>query len=242
VFSGLGDIQEARLRDAVLLAYEEKGIFPKEPETWGLSPPLFDDVARVLQQMIEETAYRTAAQGVLDRIKPFVDLGIFAGATSVPFEEITQGGATVALRGLHTDEIRKTVGQFFLIKLWYYIQNLGETDKARFYLVLDEADRLAFPGSPIERIVREARKFGVGVIVASQRPGDFTETVPANAACSIVFQCPLDRDASFMAKQVKCRTEDIQGLKPVLDALVKFDYEEKCLRLEALPYYIRVIS
>jgi hypothetical protein len=80
----------------------------------------------------------------------------------------------------------------------------------------------------------------VGIIVASQRPGDFTETVPANAACCIVFQCPLDRDASFMARQVKCTTQDVQGLRPVLDALVKFDYEEKPIRLEAIPYYKRV--
>jgi hypothetical protein len=76
VFSGLGDIQEARLRDATLLAYERKGIFPKEQETWGFSAPLFDDVALVLQEMTENAAYKAAAQGVLDRIKPFVDLGI----------------------------------------------------------------------------------------------------------------------------------------------------------------------
>jgi len=63
---------------------------------------------------------------------------------------------------------------WFFQELWCYVQELGENDSARFYLVLDEAHRLAFPGSPLEKPIREAGKYGVGIIVASQRPGDFT--------------------------------------------------------------------
>ncbi len=88
--------------------------------------------------------------------------------------------------------------------------------------------------------MREARKFGVGIVVASQRPGDFTDTVPANAACSIVFQCPLERDAAFMAKQINCRAADIQGLEPTFDALVKFNYAAEARRVKVMPYYQRV--
>ena len=240
VFSGLGDIQEALLRDAVLEAYREKGILEEKSDTWGLDPPTFENVVDIVQLSTSTGTQKATAQGLLSRISPFVKLKLFSGSTTIPFEQLVTGGSSILLGGLYTDELRIVFGHFFLNKLWYYIQNLGGTDLARFYLVLDEANRLAFPGSPLERLVREARKFGVGIIVASQRPGDFTDTVPANAACSIVFQCPLERDAAFMAKQINCRTADIQGLEPTFDALVKFDYATEARRVNVVPYYQRV--
>jgi hypothetical protein len=233
VFSGLGDIQEALLRDAVLEAFEDKGVLEARPETWRLEPPTFEHVVNILQSAASG-GQKAAAQGLLARVAPFVALRLFTGATTVPFEQLVRGGTSLLLGRLYTDDLRVVFGHFFLNKLWYYVQNLGPTDEARFYLLLDEANRLAFPGSPLERLVREAREFGVGIIVASQRPGDFTETVPANAACSIVFQCPLERDAAFMAKQLSCRPSDIQGLGPTFDALVKFDYEVDAKRVKVV--------
>jgi len=226
------------LRDAVLEAFEQKGVLEARPETWRSEPPTFADVVNILQSAASG-GQKAAAQGLLARVTPFVVLRLFTGATTVPFEQLVRGGTSLRLGGLYTDDLRVVFGHFFLNKLWYYVQNLGPTDEARFYLLLDEANRLAFPGSPLERLVREARKFGGGIIVASQRPGDFTETVPANAACSIVFQCPLERDAAFMAKQLSCRPSDIQGLGPTFDALVKFDYQAETQRVSVVPYYAR---
>jgi len=240
VFSGLGDIQEALLRDAILEAYRENGVLEAKPDTWRLNPPTFEDVVDIVRLSTSAGIQKAAAQGLLSRISPFVELKLFSGSTTIPFEQLVTGGSSILLGSLYTDDLRIVFGHFFLNKLWYYVQNLGGTDLARFYLVLDEANRLAFPGSPLERLVREARKFGVGIVVASQRPGDFTDTVPANAACSIVFQCPLERDAAFMAKQINCRVADIQGLEPTFDALVKFDYATEARRVKVVPYYQRV--
>jgi hypothetical protein len=240
VFSSLGDIQVAMLRDAVLKAYKKMGILQELPGTWKISPPTFEDVVDMVQLDAAAGTQKTAAQGLLSRISPFVVLKLFSGSTTIPFEQLVSGGSSILLGSLYTDDLRMVFGHFFLNKLWYYVQNLGATSGARFYLVLDEANRLAFPDSPLERLVREARKFGVGIIVASQRPGDFTDTVPANAACTIVFRCPLERDAAFMAKQLNCRPADIQGLGPTFDALVRFDYEGETRRVSVIPYYQRV--
>jgi hypothetical protein len=239
VFSGLGDIQESLLRDAVLEAYRHKGILEERPDTWTLNPPTFDDVFDIVRLSASGGTQKAAAQGLKSRISPFVDLKMFSGSTTIPFEQLVGGGISINLGSLYTDDLRCVVGHFFLNKLWYYVQNLGGTSAARFYLVLDEANRLSFPGSPLERLVREARKFGVGIIVASQRPRDFTDTVPANTACSIVFQCPLEQDAAFMAKQMNSRAADIQGLEPTFDTLVKFDYEAEVRRVKVVPYYQR---
>ena len=128
------------MREAVLEAYEEKGILQSTTETWTLPALTFDDVVAGLQGTATAGIQKSAAQGLLSRITPLVVLKVFGGTTTVPFEELVREGSSVFLGGLHTDDLRRVVGQFFLLKLWYYVQNLGPTDTARFYLVLDEAD------------------------------------------------------------------------------------------------------
>jgi DNA phosphorothioation-dependent restriction protein DptH len=54
---------------------------------------------------------------------------------------------------------------------------------------LDEAHNLSFSSDgPIDKLVREARKFGLGLILASQQPTDFNRTVFGNTASKLIFQ------------------------------------------------------
>jgi len=66
----------------------------------------------------------------------------------------------------------------------------------RCFVVLDEAHKLSFDrGSPTEKLLREGRKFGVGVVLASQQPEDFSAVAFANTATKLVFQVADDRFA-----------------------------------------------
>ena len=66
----------------------------------------------------------------------------------------------------------------------------------RCFVVLDEAHKLAFvPGSPAEKLLREGRKFGLGLILASQQPEDFSSVAFANTATKMVFQVGDDKSA-----------------------------------------------
>ena len=56
------------------------------------------------------------------------------------------------------------------------------------------AHKLSFnPGSPVEKLLREGRKFGLGLILASQQPEDFSPVAFANTATKIVFQVGDER-------------------------------------------------
>ena len=84
-----------------------------------------------------------------------------------------------------------------------------------FFVIVDEAHKLA--GLPcITTLMREARKFGVGVILSSQRANVFNEDIIANASTRFIFRQELKDDAVFAADKV-LRTKDlysvIQGLK-----------------------------
>jgi len=61
----------------------------------------------------------------------------------------------------------------------------GVRAEGRLFCVADEAHRLAYKDSPIDSILGEARKYGVGMILASQSPHDFDPIVLGNAATKI---------------------------------------------------------
>src|SRR3954453_13233674 len=59
----------------------------------------------------------------------------------------------------------------------------------RCFVVLDEAHKLSFDrGSPVEKLLREGRKYGLGLILASQHPEDFSPVAFGNTATKLVFQ------------------------------------------------------
>ena len=78
--------------------------------------------------------------------------------------------------------------EILLWHLFFYLKSHGKS-KLRIYIVLDEAHHLSFrEGGPIDLLLREARKFGLGVIFASQQPEDFSQVAFDNTASKLVFQ------------------------------------------------------
>ena len=63
---------------------------------------------------------------------------------------------------------------------------MGNAQQLRLAIVLDEAHRLARITLP--KLMKEGRKFGIAVIVASQGIGDFHPDVLSNAGTKIIFR------------------------------------------------------
>jgi DNA helicase HerA-like ATPase len=63
----------------------------------------------------------------------------------------------------------------------------GESDELRLAIVLDEAHRLARDVT-LPKLMKEGRKFGILVIVATQGLADYHPDVVGNAGTKIVFR------------------------------------------------------
>ena len=88
--------------------------------------------------------------------------------------------------------------------LFFYLKSRGKAPLS-VYIVLDEAHHISFrEGGPMGMLLREARKFGLGVIFASQQPEDFTQVAFDNTASKLVFQTsdPALKVSKFIA--AKC--------------------------------------
>lgn len=93
----------------------------------------------------------------------------------------------IQLKGLE-GRTQQVVTEFLLWDMYYFVTDAGPAPLGLF-CVLDEAHNLSFDsGTPIDKMIREARKFGVGLIFASQQPEDFSDTAYANTASKLIFQ------------------------------------------------------
>jgi DNA helicase HerA-like ATPase len=76
---------------------------------------------------------------------------------------------------------------FVLRKVYKDMFVWGESETIRLAIVLDEAHRLARDIS-LPKIMKEGRKFGIAVVVASQGLADYHPDVVGNAGTKVIFR------------------------------------------------------
>jgi DNA phosphorothioation-dependent restriction protein DptH len=103
------------------------------------------------------------------------------------------------LRGIEQNLQRATT-EFLLWNLIAYLESQGPRN-LQCFVVIDEAHRIPCGnGSAVERLLREGRKFGIGLILASQQPEDFDAIAFSNTATKLIFQITDER--TTVAKQL----------------------------------------
>jgi len=193
VYQNLGIQQHAIIRQAVLEVLEDAGIHAKVPATWDRSLPRFGLLHKKLADYAQDptNADRKTARSAASHIASLFLFDIFRNS-GVPIKwrellERRQQSTIVQLRGLEQNLQRATT-EFLLWNLTAYLESVGPHE-LRCFVVIDEAHRIpSGNGSAVERLLREGRKFGIGMILASQQPEDFTSIALSNTATKIVFQ------------------------------------------------------
>jgi len=180
----LGDIQRDVLYTAIRGAYTARG-FGKP----GVVPPL-PTARNVLQRLEMETDARSRT--IVARCRQLFESDIFrTGEIVRSFTETLQGGTVLALDTLVSEEQQLAVSAFVLRKLYRDMFARGPATAIRLAIVLDEAHRLARDVT-LPRLMKEGRKYGVAVIVASQGLADFHPDVRKNVGSTIAFRTTVE--------------------------------------------------
>jgi DNA phosphorothioation-dependent restriction protein DptH len=113
-----------------------------------------------------------------NKLEPLIQAKPFReGAASAWNGMLTSPGSRVhvlQLKGL-AREIQKLVTEFVLWDLWDYAQSTGNKNRP-IPIVLDEIQNLDHSSdSPIDKMLREGRKFGVGLMLATQTTSQFNQ-------------------------------------------------------------------
>jgi DNA phosphorothioation-dependent restriction protein DptH len=206
----VGHVQRKVLIEAILATFEKKGILTDTQSTWKKDPPIFADLQQTLDDLASDKQYpnRTNAVGLAARLMTFFMLSSFTAGKSVWSWETLIADSKhrvhiLQFRGLE-GKTQKVIVEILLWHLFFYLKSHGQ-GRLRLYCILDEAHHLSFrEGGPLDLLLREARKFGLGLIFASQQPEDFSEVAFSNTASKLVFQIadPNLKVSRYLA--VKC--------------------------------------
>lgn len=129
-----------------------------------------------LNDLEEDTS--TQGQTVANKIRSLVKQNSFDAQTENNlYEEQLRKQYPVQVIQLSTiaPDLQKILTEFILWDVWAYAQKYGRKDKP-ITIVLDEVQNLDHsPDSPIDKLLREGRKFGISLILATQTLSKFNK-------------------------------------------------------------------
>ncbi|ACC69439.1 helicase HerA-like domain-containing protein [Paraburkholderia phymatum] len=248
----LGHRQGAILRDAIEAAYTTAGFSDTDPATWRNAPPTFADVEQILGGWAEDDArksQRASIEGCLAAVQEIFEHPIFQRTEHVSVEEILAESVRLDLSKL-TDEVRYIAAETLLRKIFRVlrlkgpipVQPVDDRQRFRLFVVVDEAKILSTgggdPDAPdriLNLLFTEARKFGLGMILASQMSDHFGSEVKANAATWLVLK-PMDiREAKKNAPNVHMEPEALTSLKGKGDGYFRDRSSPRARRVQVEP-------
>lgn len=174
IYSGIGNVQSYRLKNAIMAAYEQA-------ELNGHAAPT---IYHVLEKYKDECGNNPdSLLGIIDYL---VELRVFVDSheKAIPFEEFFKGVVVINLGMLGPDNKTKNMLVAIFLNLFYeYMLNVekkpfvGTSPQLRAidsYLLVDEATNIMqYEFDVLKNILLQGREFGVGVVLASQFPSHF---------------------------------------------------------------------
>ena len=175
----IGHVQQSLLRDAVERVLEQ---------AHGRTPSLTDLQAE-LRRRTSTVDDRAPARGLRAALDELFDDPVFRAAQHVSLPQLLQEGAALDLSGLSRPARVVAAGAMLaqLFETLYAAGPVSGRGMLRCFLLLDEASLLR-ESALVDMLVREARKFGLGMAVATQELRDLSKSLQANAASAAVFR------------------------------------------------------
>ena len=177
----LGEIQRNHVYKALVAAYANHGW---DGTTKGSGIPSLHEFGAAVESVESGAKGRNAR----DRLRPFTDFGLFQDDAEGQFEILSNsGGLVVDVSNISLEEVQRFAASFLLRRVYKEMFTWGQSGKMRLAVVLDEAHRLARDVT-LPKLMKEGRKYGVSVVVASQGADDFHDDVLGNAGAKVVFR------------------------------------------------------
>lgn len=232
-FNGITDVQEGTLREAMRLFYTDSGIDDLNRPLATETPLLpFSQFKSYIEMTSSEQRTMNSLKIKLDIL---FDYELFqASGDAVNFDSLLSSSTVFQLKNAPSDDVKQIVADLMINKLIQYSYRLEKTNTVRLYCILDEAHRMTYKGSPIDTLFREARKYGIGVILASQRAIDFNETLLANAGTIITLKQNLVKDAGYIAKNKWADKQVLLNARPGC-GFIKRSSENRAKQIQVVP-------
>lgn len=174
--AGLGEIQRSHVYLALQRAYVDV------IRSTGPGAPTIEAFATALED-VEASAKGKYAR---ERVRPLTDFGLFAEDPQTVFDPRATS-VVIDVSQIPSEQVQLAAGAFLLRKIYRDMFSWPQDGVLKLAIVLDEAHRMA-KDVTLPKLMKEGRKYGVCVVVASQGTADFHKDVLGNAGTKIVFR------------------------------------------------------
>jgi DNA phosphorothioation-dependent restriction protein DptH len=198
VFGGSGDIQIGTLREAIKECYVQQGFDMQDSSTWNREPPGLDMLAAVLERWSADRGAHVKNLKV--RLQPLFETQIFQqGKAGFGLDDLFKR-TTVLKMTMGIKDLMLAASRFMLEKIYRAMLMAGQSKTLRALVCIDEAHKLCGDDT-VTMLIKEARKYGLGVILSSQETRDFHESVFANTG-TLISLALEDADATKMSRNL----------------------------------------
>ncbi|WP_027631547.1 DNA phosphorothioation-dependent restriction protein DptH [Clostridium hydrogeniformans] len=174
---GLGVVQENKLKELIMNAYDKRGIKKNDPNTWTKKPPTIAEVCR--EFFDDEDVKQDKLFTCLDKLYDFEIFDPDVDNSKSLYDMID--GVTVINLSDSDSDIQNLVVGIILDIFYSQMKVLGESkldDKYRQLskmILVDEADNFLCENfQSLKKILKEGRMFGVGTILSTQLLSHFS--------------------------------------------------------------------
>lgn len=227
----LGSVQEGKLLLLLKELYQIHGIYQNDISTWNLPPPTFKDLEELIRKLAESGD--KDAQKLELKLEATFQYGIFS-RKQLPL--LSAGGILRIDLSKLPSYIGAIAGESFALQLLVNHKLMGEA-VIRTFIIIDEAKEMPKKDySALSRIMADGRKFGLGLIVASQSERHLSPDVIGNSATKIVL--PVDQtEVKKVSTKFRFSESKVAELKP-LHALIRMGKD--AMTTSIIPYYLRI--
>lgn len=210
IFSDLGDIQLASIRDAIRDVYRDYGW---SNSVVGDIPPF-----RAFWELLRENP--KADPKVLTRLGELDDYGIFDGEEQAHSLLDSATPLVIRLHMTQNETVQRAFGMFILHRLYQDMFGRGVQSDMTHAIVFDEAHR-ASKLKLLGRMAKECRKYGLAMLLASQEIKDFDESLVQAIGTYLVLRVG-EADSKVMARYMGS-SDQVKATGDALKVLPKFE-------------------
>lgn len=183
----LGAQQEAAVKNAIRTAFGDAGVDPNGTVAFNPDTP-FPDLSAVgeILAATNPTAY--------NRLDPLFTLGLFREQyLRISFDSMVNRSVALDFSQLPSDELKNALAELVILSAHTYLNAQPHSGTLRQMFVVDEAHRI-LKADFLERFALECRAYGVGLLLSSQYPSQFSQDISSSMATKIIHGNGTDVD------------------------------------------------
>ena len=231
----LGPKQHICLRDAMMQVYSANGITDETASLGGHWMPTLPQVSQLLRRCAagESDALAIYPSSTISscyvRVSRLANCAVFDGGNWVAPTMMTQYSLRFQCKSL-SQSTQALVAETILQMLFEEEKAKGpipvhckdDSERFRLFVMVDEAKILTQSKQDVNRsdhivnvIATEGRKYGIGLIVASQMSDHYGYELKANASASLTMLCMGEREAKLNAQTLGISSSLLKEKAPV---------------------------